>query len=494
MRFNNPIITGFAADPSICFAKGYYYLVNSSFAYFPAIPVFRSIDLVNWEQVGNALDSIDEIDTDNLDINGGVWAPTIRYLDGVFFICAAVEKVGNLIIHTFNPEGAWSKPVWVDYGGIDPSLFFEDGKAYFCTNDWSDGRPGVWLGVVDPYSGQILQDFKCVYRGNDGGWLEAPHIYHIGEYYYLMAAEGGTYSGHMEIVARSKDILGPYENCPMNPILTNRNDTGKAISCTGHGDLIKTEAGHYYMVHLGCRPGKLSVSPLGRETFLSPVEFCDGWPVVKGKMAHIENECNDFAGRQNTDKAFVDSFTNDKWPIEWRFLRGKGKNNFKRHSGCLLAELKEGDSEAFAYVRQPDLKFECQVKMLASDTEFSEGSACGMRVFLADDFNIFWGIKREKDWYKLVLEQKADELKVRHLNVEMSQIDGAISLIVSGNKDGYVFVASGENFDNISASVSNRFLSPSVMDRSFVGTMLGIGVIGREGCSSVTFKSIKVSW
>ncbi len=494
MRFNNPIITGFAADPSICFAKGYYYLVNSSFAYFPAIPIFRSKDLVDWEQVGNALDSIDEIDTGNLDINGGVWAPTIRYLDGEFFICAAVEKVGNLIIHTFNPEGAWSSPVWVDFGGIDPSLFFEDGKAYFCTNDWSDGRPGVWLGVVDPYSGQILQDFKCVYRGNDGGWLEAPHIYHIGEYYYLMAAEGGTYSGHMEIVARSKDILGPYENCPMNPILTNRNDTGKAISCTGHGDLIKTEAWCYYMVHLGCRPGKLSVSPLGRETFLSPVEFCDGWPVVKGKMAHIENECNDFAGRQNTDKAFVDSFTNDKWPIEWRFLRGKWKNNFKRHSGCLLAELKDGDSEAFAYVRQPDLKFECQVKMLASGTEFSEGSACGMRVFLADDFNIFWGIKREKNRYKLVLEQKADELKVIHFDEAIPQTYGeGLRISVKGSKDSYVFEALCEGADSISVAVSNRFLSPSVMDRGFVGTMLGIGVIGGKGKSSGVFKYIRIN-
>ncbi len=474
--YTNPIIPGFAADPSVCYAEGYYYLVTSTFAFLPGISIYKSKDLINWYQIGNVFDSIEEVDWNNIDINGGVWAPTIRYYNGEFFVCAAIEKVGNLITHTLNPQGEWSKPVWVDIGGVDPSLLFEDGNAYFCTNDWSDGTPGVWVGIVDPYTGEKKEDFKCVYKGNRGGWLEAPHIYHIEDWYYIFAAEGGTYTGHMEIVARAHDILGPYENCPYNPILTNRNDTSKAVSCTGHGDLVMSVNGRYYMVHLGCRPGTLQISPLGRETFLTAVNFVDGWPVVQDSMAVINNDDEDLFEQKDVMKNWNDTFESGDWPAEWKFLRGKGKRNFIRNKGLVVTLNDYDDSEVFSYVRQPDLKFECSTVIDMTKTILSDSSMIGIRVFLSDEFNLFFGIKNEQDIYKCILVQKAGNIAVVHVNADIQPTD-QVKIKVEGNEKNYYFSTDCVELSGTKYTVSNRFISPVVMDRGFVGTMLGLGAV-----------------
>ena len=229
MKYTNPIIRGFNPDPSICRVGEDYYLVTSSFEYFPGIPIYHSRDLVNWTQIGNCVSRPEQLPLEEAKSSGGVWAPTIRYSGGRFYITATFDGKGNFIISSDDPAHGWSDAVWTEFSGIDPSMFFENGKMYYCANDAGErnhlyGYEGISLAEMNPDTGEIIGEIKRIWHGNGGGWLEAPHIYHIGDYYYIIAAEGGTGWGHNVIVGRSAGIWGPYENCPQNPILTNRND------------------------------------------------------------------------------------------------------------------------------------------------------------------------------------------------------------------------------------------------------------------------------
>lgn len=371
-QYNNPIIRGFNPDPSICRVGEDFYLVTSSFEYFPGLPIYHSKDLVNWEQIGNCLSYENSLSLLHANESGGIWAPTIRYRDGIFFVTAAMEteKVndfGNFIIYAENPQGPWSNPVWIPVGGIDPSILFEDGKAYYCTNDWTGmSRETIKLGVVNPFTGEVLEAFRPIWHGMGGGWMEAPHVYHIGEWYYCMCAEGGTSFGHNIVIGRSKNIWGPYEDCLHNPILTNRNDTKKQASCCGHGDLIQDAAGNWWMVLLGHRRGVIDLSPLGRETYLVPVYWEDGWPVIRESRVHAVEEGPLLNGQQAW-KGISDDFTEEAWPVCWQFLRNPELRNYKRGNGKLIIHpsnaapsAKEGGS--FVCVKQPDLQFEMSVE------------------------------------------------------------------------------------------------------------------------------------
>ncbi|MBR0469787.1 MAG: glycoside hydrolase family 43 protein, partial [Clostridia bacterium] len=295
MKYTNPVISGFNPDPSICKAGEDYYLVTSTFEYFPGIPIYHSIDLVNWEHIGNAVTRKSQLPFEKTKPSGGIWAPTIRYGNEKFYITATFSEGGNFIISAEDPCGEWSDAVWTEMDGIDPSMLFDDGKMYYCANDCgSRGKlhetEGISVAEMDPDSGKIIGEIKRVWNGTGGGWIEAPHIYHIGDWYYIIAAEGGTGVRHTEVEARSRSIWGPYESCPHNPILTNRNDTDKQAACCGHADLIQEADGKWWMVHLATRPYTSGKSPLGRETFLIPVAWQDGWFFAKGKKARIEND------------------------------------------------------------------------------------------------------------------------------------------------------------------------------------------------------------
>lgn len=228
MVYHNPIIKGFHPDPSICRVCDDYYLVTSSFEYFPGIPIFHSRDLVNWKQIGNCLTKTEDYPLMNVKDSGGIWAPTIRYKEGRFYVTATLEAYGNFIVSTNDPRKEWSSPVWIAMGGIDPSILFDHGKAFYCTNgSLHPGREEIVVAEISPETGDVIEGPITVWEGIGGGFLEAPHVYHIGEWFYLMAAEGGTNFNHMITLARSRSIWGPYESCPWNPILTNVHDTSR---------------------------------------------------------------------------------------------------------------------------------------------------------------------------------------------------------------------------------------------------------------------------
>ena len=226
MICENPVIRGFYPDPSVCAANGKFYLVNSTFEYFPGMPVFESDDLVHWKQINNCLTRKSQLDVQGIAASGGIYAPTIRFNKGRFYVVVTnvSNDYGNFYVYTDDIYGEWSEPVKVDRGGIDPSLLFDGDKTYFISNGADDyGVNGISLCEIDIETGKKLTEAKCISTGCGGRYLEGPHLYHINDWYYLMVAEGGTEYGHMECMLRSKNIWGPYEVCPSNPILTNRN-------------------------------------------------------------------------------------------------------------------------------------------------------------------------------------------------------------------------------------------------------------------------------
>ena len=275
--FDNPVIPGVHPDPSVCRVGEDYYLVCSSFEYFPGVPLFHSRDLVHWRQIGNVLDRPSQLPLPaDSPASGGIYAPTIRHHDGRFWVITTnVDGGGNFIVTAERPEGPWSDPVWIDLPGIDPDLAWdEDGSCWSAVH-------GVQICRIDPVAGKVLEGPLPAWPGTGLQWPEAPHLFRVGEWWYLLIAEGGTERGHTVAVARARSPRGPWEPCPTNPILTHRG-TDHPIQSTGHADLVTTPDGQWWMVLLATRPRGYSPGfhVLGRETFLAPVRWVDGWPQV----------------------------------------------------------------------------------------------------------------------------------------------------------------------------------------------------------------------
>ncbi|WP_225848982.1 glycoside hydrolase family 43 protein [Streptomyces sp. HPF1205] len=279
-RAANPVVPGFHPDPSVCRVGEDYYLACSSFEYFPGIPIFHSRDLVNWTQIANALDRPGQFRLPpGTSPSGGLYAPTLRHHDGRFWLAVAnvAPGGGNLLYTATDPAGPWSDPVRLTgVTGIDPDLAWDEDGACWCT---FAGNAQV---RIDPRTGETLGTPYPVWSGTPGAAApEGPHLYRIGGYWYLLMAEGGTERGHSVSIARGPSPAGPFEPCPDNPILTHRSTT-RPVQNTGHADLVQAVDGSWWMVLLGVRPqgGTPGWHILGRETFLAPVSWENGWPVV----------------------------------------------------------------------------------------------------------------------------------------------------------------------------------------------------------------------
>ena len=363
----NPIIPGYNADPSICRVGDNYYVATSSSEYFPGIPIYQSKDLVNWKMIGHALDRPSQLNLSNVACTQGVFAPTLRYHEGIYYILSTLTGVmkgepgGNFIVTAKNPEGPWSEPYWLSEAqGIDPSLFFDDdGKVYYQGNyspqpkKWNNHR-NLWLQEFDVQSMKLIGPRVDILDGSDyyqkgtidgginGGadFFEGPHLYKKDSQYYLIAGHGGTFQNHAVSIWRSNHVFGPYETNPANPILTHRDlPTDHIITSTGHADLVQTQTGEWWMVYLGRRPYGGEIHILGRETFLSPIDWTGTWPIVnrngkvgrgeiaverpnlKEKKWNSEHERDDFDG-----KAFDHRWTFIRTPREpwWSLSERKG--------------------------------------------------------------------------------------------------------------------------------------------------------------------------
>jgi xylan 1,4-beta-xylosidase len=310
MTLPNPLIPGFNPDPSIVRADGAYYLVTSTFEYLPGIPVYRSTDLVNWEQVGNVATRPEQVGVEDVLTGGGVWAPTIRYNDGTFYVIVtiAMSPRGCVVFTATDPAGPWSDGTTIEgVGGIDPDLAWDlDGTTYVTFSGLYTSGPdfgqhkGIQQVRVDLTGGKALEEPRSLWSGTGLKFPEAPHLYHREGQWYLMIAEGGTERGHGVSVARGPSPEGPFEPHPANPVLSARS-TSRPIQNTGHADLVETPDGGSALVLLGMRPLGMtqSFSPLGRETFVTPVSWVDGWPqpepVTLAPRDGVDEQAFDFA-------------------------------------------------------------------------------------------------------------------------------------------------------------------------------------------------------
>jgi beta-xylosidase len=312
------ILPGFNPDPSVVRIGGDYYLATSSFEYRPAVPIHHSRDLSSWELVGHVVDRSGVLD-DGVRTGGGVWAPTIRHHDGLFhLIVTDAMGLGNLVFTTHDPAGTWNDPVHLpDLNGIDPDLAWDDdGTCYVTFSALHFQPPHRHLGIqqvrVDLSTGRTLEEPRSIWSGTGLMFPEAPHLYHIGDWWYLMIAEGGTERGHAVSIARSASPDGPFTGCPDNPVASARS-TSRPVQNTGHGDLVVAPDGTWRMVMLGVRTtgATRSFSPLGREAFITDVRWVDGWPVVDPIVL----------GDDVPAPTFVDGFDGPDLGPEWVGIR-----------------------------------------------------------------------------------------------------------------------------------------------------------------------------
>jgi len=301
----NPILSGFYPDPSVKKVGDDYYLVNSTFSYFPGIPVFHSKDLKNWKQIGNVIDRPSQMNFLGDGVSRGLFAPSINFHNGTYYVtCTLIDRKGNFVVTAKSPSGPWSNPVWLpEVKGIDPSLFFDTDKAYIVYNsDAPDNKPlysghrTIRVYEFDPINLKVLGEEKQLVNGGvdiskKPVWIEGPHIFKRGDWYYLCAAEGGTSVNHSQVILRSKQATGPYLAYEKNPILTQRDLDPKRknpVTSAGHAELVEGPDGNTYAVFLAVRPYEDDFYNIGRETFIAPVKWDNEWPIINPDFKEIQ--------------------------------------------------------------------------------------------------------------------------------------------------------------------------------------------------------------
>jgi xylan 1,4-beta-xylosidase len=445
--FQNPIISGFYPDPSICRVGDDYYTVHSTFEYFPGVPVMHSKDLVHWRLIGYCLTRKSQLQLTKMRASGGVYAPTIRYHSGTFYmITTNVGGGGNFYITAKNPAGPWSEPIWMnDDGGIDPSLFFDDdGTVYYHRQE--GGRHGCTAQTtLNLKTGKLGEgSLKEIWRGTGGIWPEGPHLYKVNGKYYLMIAEGGTSYGHIVTIARSDSPWGPFESNPNNPILSHVNRPDHPIQALGHADMVQTPDG-WWMVFLGIRPQGGRFHHIGRETFLAPVSWTeDGWPVVNNNgTIELTLPAPKLPPHPWKQHPLKDNFDDDSLALEWNFLRNPYDGDFSltqrpgylRLNGSAVT-LNDQDSPAFVGRRQTD--FNCIASTLLEFDPDSENEEAGLVARQNDKYHYEVGVTlrqgKRQVFFRKVLKGKTIE-PIKYVDIQ----PGPVVLSVKASPLSYEF-------------------------------------------------------
>ncbi|MDQ8203142.1 glycoside hydrolase family 43 protein [Pelagicoccus sp. SDUM812003] len=436
-HFQNPILAGFYPDPSSCRVGNDFYLVTSTFGFFPGLPIFHSVDLVNWTQIGHALDRPSQLDASGLRASRNIFAPTIRHHDGNFYLIVTdVDGINNFYLTATDPAGPWSEPKllpWIN--GIDPSFFFDDdGRVYITHNgpppenkSLYEGHRAVWLWEIDLETNQPIGEGEIIINGGvdlseQPVWIEAPHVFKKDGWYYLTCAEGGTSVNHSQVIFRAESMDGewiPWEN---NPILTQRDlpaDRENPIVAAGHADFLELPNGDWWATFLAIRPYEGGFYNTGRETYLLPIEWTDdGWPIFLEQGEEIpwtlpkpDLPASDEASQPTTGNfAWKDDFLNPTLGYEWVFLRTPKGNwaSVDNEKGELLIQpqvhsLSELENPSFLSRRQQHSSYDAQTRLSVPDADVS----AGIGAFIREDYYFYFGVKTVGDELVAFLE-KAD--------------------------------------------------------------------------------------
>ena len=518
--FINPIINGGYPDPSIVRVENDFYIVNSSFEYFPALPIHHSKDLVNWELIGYGIDrpsqGTGKVNLYDVQQQGGIHAPSIRYHDGLFYIVTTnvyspVDKskpteMVNFILTAKNPAGPWSDPHVIEGApGIDPDIFFDDnGKVWFVgTHDTGNpnknGIGEIWIQELDLNNWKLKGQRHSIWRGACGGCcVEGPHIYKQYGRYYLMVAEGGTSYNHAVMIASSKNIEGPYDSNPKNPILTSRHlSNNNWVHSTGHADLVQLKDKRWYMVSLGIRNEMDSTSNMGRETHLMPVVWEEAWdnwvevekgrwepviikwPVVAPNTGKVERNTSIpfLEKKQNINYSFYDDFTSSKLDLQWNFRRVPRENTYELNSKNKTLKLNLSP-ESFELrsqynlmgFRQKETEFEYSSSMnFKPKKNFSEA---GLSIFSQDDNYINFTVKKHNNKTLLNLSVKPRDQKLDIIKSIPLKYNENIILKILSKDNKYIYYYSlddGNSFDVFTETAANL-----VLCKGYIGTNLGL--------------------
>lgn len=480
--YKNPIIRGFNPDPSVCRVNDDFYLVTSSFEYFPGLPIYHSKDLVNWQQIGHCLTRDSQLPLQKAPSSAGLYAPSLRYHEGLFYvICTNVSGGGNFYCTARDPAGPWSDPIWVAINSIDPDIFWDDnGRTYFVTQ----GNEGIRVTEIDIKTGKTVAPERLVWGGIGGRFPEAPHIYKKDGYYYLMLGEGGTEYMHSVTIGRSRNLYGPYESCPLNPILTHANRRGQAnrIQGVGHGDIVQARDGSWWMVFLGFRVTHqwAYYHVLGRETFLAPVDWpAGGWPQVNGNgTVSLEMNVPTLPLQPFEPAPVRTDFNEEKLHFDWQYLRNPTREHYSltEKKGYLRITaspytLNDADAVSMVCRRQTEHDF-----MTATELEFNsskENEEAGMTL-----------IQNNTHHYDLLLRKLGNkrmvQLRVRvgslsFIAAEKEVNANRVILKIKGTPDQYTFsYVNPKTTEQVELGKQDtRYLSTEVAG-GFTGVMIGL--------------------
>lgn len=508
-EFYNPILQGCYPDPAITRKGDDYFLVCSSFAMFPGVPIFHSKDLVNWTQIGHVLDRTSQLKVQDTGISAGVYAPAIKYNpnNDTFYMITTqfAGGFGNIIVKTKDPFKGWSDPVKLKFDGIDPSIFFDDnGKAYVVHNDAPnkgeelyEGHRVIKIWEYDVENDQVVSgtDQIIVNGGVDLSkkpiWIEAPHLYKKDGRYYLMCAEGGTGGWHSEVIFVSDNPKGPYTPAPSNPILSQRylnaNRENK-VDWAGHADLVEGPDGKYYGVFLAIRSNEKDRVNIGRETFILPVDWSGEFPVFENGLIPMEPKLmmpegvENKTGRDgyfpNGNFTFTENFTSPQLDYRWIGLRGPREEfiSVLKDGGLQITpfpvNIKEVKPTSTLFHRQQHSNFSFTTTL--KYTPKSEKDLAGITCVQSERFNYVFGVtKKDKDFY-LVLE-RTEKGNSKVLASTKIEVKNPIQLQVKGAGDDYDFSYStdGTNFVRVGNTVSGDILSTNVAG-GFTGCLIGL--------------------
>lgn len=492
IEFKNPILSGFHPDPSICRVGDEYYMVNSSFEWFPGIPVYKSKDLVNWKLIGYGLTRPEQMQfEDGLQNSRGIYAVTIRHHEGLFYlITTCVQCGGNFYMTAKDPAGPWSDPIWLHSQGIDPSLFWdEDGKCYYAghgniskQNDWPE-KNGVWIQELDTKQGKLVGNRVQLTHGHasNARWTEGPHIYKINGKYMLLVAEGGTGFFHSVTVFHSDSVWGPYIPDHANPVLTHRH-LGKDnhIHSVGHADLVQTQNGEWWAVSLAKRRFD-GYSYLARETFLTPVEFqkLEGvkWetPVFNSGKGVIPEVCKrpNLPWSPIEKQPIRDEFNTDKLALEWNFLRTPMTKWYDLKDDKLQINLRAEVADSLVNPsliakRIEHIAFTVTAKMGFSSRKSNEQA--GLIIYRVSNGHV--QLVKEKDDIVIYATCKSDKKELTRKPYKASEV---VFQIVSDGKDmRFYFGNSDKKLSDLNVSLPLSIISDEKVNGGFNGPYVGM--------------------
>lgn len=512
--FNNPIIRGSYPDPSICKVGDDFFLVNSSFEYYPGLPVHKSKDLVNWELIGYGLHRPEQCSSDvnlvDVQSNGGIHAPTIRFHEGLFYIISTnvyyhldskTTDFVNFILKAEDPAGPWSNPIVVEGApGIDPDIFFDsDGRVWYTGTMMPEepsfpGEGQIWMQELDRETFQLKGQRHMLWRGACGGvWAEGPHIYKYQDHYYLMIAEGGTSFNHAVMIAVSDRITGPYIPNDRNPIFSARHlSYDHWLHSVGHADLIELSDGNWYMVSLGIRGDIDRGSNMGRETNLFPVSWEREpfewkeqrylWPVVSAETGGpAQTYPVPFSDVQESGQdVYLEDFSGDELSLEWNFRRVPNLGNFMLDSakGALRiygddALPTERKAISWTGIRQTESDFEFSFSM-DIDSKQSNFKA-GLGFVQKDDNYLLFNLSKESNrlYLESVLLEKDSEEKL--LKKEIIELEDRMWFKIKSLENTYSLSYSldGEQYSQWDDLPANVLIS-----KGYTGAYLGLFVVG----------------